>query len=86
MTSGRLQDDFRMTSGRLQGRLQEDFGKTQGALIEQPKSTLKALRENSKCNQRERDQLDFVISLEPKIFCLVLETRQSILSLDCMTK
>ena len=67
MTSGWLQDDFRMTSGWLQVY----FRLNQRALSKHSESTKKALREYLKSTQREREQSDFVIPSEPKILRLV---------------
>ena len=55
MTSGWLQDGFRMTS-----QMKRAFSK-------HSESTQKALRRHSESTQREREQSDFVISSEPKI-------------------
>ena len=74
MSSGWLQDGFRMASGWLQ----DDFRTTQRALSDFSESTQRIFKEHLESIQREREQLELVILSEPKILRLVL-----IIPLNC---
>ena len=70
MTSGWIQDGFRMTKS-TQRVLRKHLDSNQRALREHQRA-LRALREHLKSTQRAREQSDFFIPSEPKILRLVL--------------